>query len=86
MHHYGSPRDVSSLREGDVLYVGTRNNLSHLRVLSVDTITVKGSAPTVRITAAAISLFHGDKEYVDGEQVMLVGPVHTRVAVQNYCG
>jgi hypothetical protein len=86
MHHYGSPRDVSLLQEGDVLYVGTRHNLSRLRVLSVATIDTKGAASTVRITATAISLFHGDKEYVDDEQVALVGPIHTRVAVQTYFG
>ena len=83
-HHYGSQRNAITLTKGDIIYMGDRHNLSRLRVLSVEDINTKGATPTVRIIATALSLFLNGVEYVNGEQVVLVGPPHSRVAVQTY--
>lgn len=81
-HHYGLVRLVPSVQIGDVLYVGTRQNLSQLEVLAVETVT----APRryVKIRAAAVSLWVDGVEYVDGEEVVLTAAPEARVAVRGF--
>jgi hypothetical protein len=83
-HHYGSVRQASSLQVGDMIYVGTRQNLSQLEVLAVEMVTAPHHY--IKIRAAAVSLWFDGVEYCSGEQVVLTAAPEARVAVRGFVG
>ena len=83
-HHYGLVRLVPSVQVGDVLYIGSRQNLSQLEVLAVE--TVDSPRRFVKIRAAAVSLWVDGVEYVDGEEIVLTATPEVRVAVRGFAG
>lgn len=79
-HGYGRHRSVYELRPGDLVYIGSRHNLSTLEIAEVRPME---SSRSLTLTALAVEFVHDGVLYTGNEQVTFVVEANSRIGVKS---